>query len=307
MNKTKSILTLLLVTAFAPIIVAQEKADTKSNQWYNRLGTWVTGEPWSWDGNLSMTHTKYLMLIGGKGVQDTYLSPIAHNGIQAKGVFITDFAKPQDRKWHIYQDLSIYGGTLKNRSNGSLMYHLGVDYGIGPAWRLLKKNLWTLDIAPLLGLRFGGNIKMSNTNNIGNAKASFGLDGWGRVKYQIPWSIMPLSISYSAQVPLLMCAFHPEYGQSYYDYVSGENGAKLGLHFGSLHNTIGIKQRLLIDLPIHNLTITLGAEHTHFSQKLNHTDYKEGTWGIILGVSIDSFSISGGKSTSSTQATNSFQ
>lgn len=295
---------LALLPIYSSVVLAQESTQEK---WYHKLGKWVEGEPWSWEGNLPMTHTKYLFHIGEMGVKDQYLSPIAHRGMEGKLSFLTDFAASSQRSWHIYQDVSLNLASLKNKANGTVMYSLGVDYAVGPSWRVVKHKGLSLDLAPLLALKVGGHIKESNTNNIGNVKANIGLDGWGRLRYQIPWKTMPLSISYSAQIPLLMGAFHPEYGQSYYDYVSGDNGAKIAIHFGSFHNTIGIKQRLLIDLPIYNLTLTVGAEHSYFGQKINHTTYKSGCWNLVVGLSLDSFKLSGGKAVASPQITNRYR
>lgn len=292
-------LLLALLPFCTSLAMAQEQGEKAPEKWYHKVGKWVQGEPWSWQGALPMTHTKYLVQWEGMGVLDEYLSPIAHNGMAGRVTFLTDFASPKEQCWHIYQDLSLYLAQLKNKSNGTSMYSLGIDYAVGPSWRVLQHKGLSLDLAPLLALEVGGHLKNSNTNNLGSVKAHLGLDGWGRVRYQIPWHVLPLSISYSAQIPLVMGFFHPEYGQSYYDFVSGDNGAKIAIHFGSFHNTIGIKQRLLIDLPIHNLTLTLGAEHRHFAQTVNHTTYKSGSWGFVIGISVDSFKLSGGRAVAS--------
>lgn len=264
------------------------------NKWYNRLAHWVGGEGWKMEECLPTTHTKYLFQVGSRSTIDEYLSPIAHNGINGQVSFLTDFSSPIDYKWHLYQEVLISTANMENKANKSKMYGIELQYSLGPSWRLIRYKGITLDLAPLASLSVKGNFKLSNTNNVGSAKGSLGVDAWARVKYQTPWKVLPIAVSYSAQVPLVQGAFHPEYGQSYYDYISGENGSKLAFKLGSLHNTIGISQRLLIDLPIHNLTLTLGAEHRYFSQKLNYLPYKEGSWGIILGVSVDMASFSGG-------------
>lgn len=291
----RRIIIVLLIALFASIgAKAQDK-------WYQTLGTWVQGKGWQMEEQLPTTHTKYLVQYGERSIIDEFLSPIAHRGWDAKISYLTDYNAPAGRAWHLYQELSIFGGIMKNPANSAQMYGIGLEYDLGPSWRILRHKGLSLDLAPLFALKAEGNFKLSNTNNIANAKGSFGIDGWARLRYQIPWKVMPLAISYSAQIPLLQCAFHPDYGQSYYDYISGENGAKFGFRFGAPHNTAGIQQRLLIDLPIHNFTLTLGAEHTYLSQKLNNTSFREGSWGIVIGFSMDQIGFSGNKSLKSSQ------
>ena len=70
-----------LLPIYCSVALAQESTQEK---WYHKLGKWVEGEPWSWEGNLPMTHTKYLFHIGEMGVKDQYLSPIAHRGMEGK-------------------------------------------------------------------------------------------------------------------------------------------------------------------------------------------------------------------------------
>lgn len=289
------------IIAAAIIALFTTSAAFAQEKWYHRLGNWVEGEPWQMQEQLPTTHTKYLFQLGKRSVIDEYLSPISHGGYEGKVSFLTDFKAPVDRAWHLYQEVSIFGANMKNPANSGQMYGVGIEYDLGPSWRILRYKGLSVDLAPLFALKLQGNFKLANTNNIANGKGSFGIDGWARLRYQIPWRVMPLAISYSAQLPLLQGAFHPDYGQSYYDYISGENGAKLALHFGSLHNTQGIQQRLLIDLPINNFTFTLGAEHTYLSQKISHTTYREGSWGVILGFSLDIASFSGNRSLKSSQ------
>ncbi|MDD7438523.1 MAG: hypothetical protein PUK66_06825 [Bacteroidales bacterium] len=293
MNRQIIAIAITVLFATSPAI-AQER-------WYHKLGNWIQSEGWQMQDQLPTTHTKYLFQLGERSVIDEYLSPISHRGIEAKMSFLTDYKAPVNQSWHLYQEVVLFGANMKNPANNSQMYGIGLEYKLGPSWRVLRDKGLSVDLAPLFAMKAAGNFKLDNTNNIANGKGSFGVDGWVRLRYQIPWNVLPLAISYSAQSSLLQGAFHPDYGQSYYDYISGENGAKFVFHFGSLHNTLGIQQRLLIDLPINSFTVTLGAEHTYLSQRISHTTYREGSWGVVLGFSFDVASFSGNKSLKSSQ------
>lgn len=291
---------ILLLCTLSLSIYAQ---DTKPKErWIDRFGRYVRGVPWQFDSVLPTTHTKYLARVGQTGIVDEYLSPISHTGLNLGLAILTDgcIHNPED-KWHYYGEIAIGFGMPKNPSNNTTLHTLSGSYMGGAAYRALAKDRWAIDIAPAISLNIQGNMKMSNSNNIFNIKGDLGLDAWARVMYRIPWQVMPISFSYSMQLPIFHIAYHPQYGQSYYDYVSGEN--RVGPHFypASLHNTLGIRQRLLIDLPLRSTTMTLGFEHSYFKQNINSTKYRIGDWSFVLGISLDHLTFSGNRSTRSQQ------
>lgn len=301
MRFNASMLVLLLMVASQPL-VAQEKGE---NKWYNRLGRWVTAEPWEVEDAIPMVHTKTLLGAGQYGVVDEYLSPISHFGKQFSVTALTDYAKPSGRSWHLYQEAMAMWAMPENNANKTVMDVYRGEFSLGPAWRVLHRKGWSVDVAPLLNLQLQLNWKASNTNNYGNVKGTMGLDAWSRVRYQLPWKVSKIAISYSAQYSLIHGTFQPAFGQSYYEYISGGKRTPLQIHLTALHNNLTLRQRLLVDFPIHHLTLTLGAEYYHQNQKLSHTQFTQGYWGVLLGVSWDSFWVSGGRATNSKSITNS--
>lgn len=294
-NRHIGVALIALIACLFPMQLKAQDDGKEEIRWYNKVRNWVSSEGYTFDGSIKTTHTKYLMKGGRKGIIDEYISPIAHKGWQLGASFLTDYATQRDRKWHLYQELSVCLSDLSNAANGSKMYALALQYSLGPSWRVLSTKGFSIDLSPLFALNLGGAYKPSNTNNVANAKMSFGIEGWSRLRYQLPWNTMPIAISYTVQSPLIQCVFHPEYGQSYYDYVSGENGNRIKMKLGTPLNTIGIRQRLLVDLPIHNLTITFGAEHRHIKQEINRTTYQSGSWGVLFGCSVDLMCLSGNR------------
>lgn len=288
--RSKLIVVCLFLTC---ALVAQEEG---KDPWYKRLGTWVAGTPWRMDQPMPVTHHKLLLQRGQWGVVDEYLSPISHFGWHTSATLLTDYAPPRKGSWHLYQEVMLSLAYPKNKANGTTMEIMRGEFSVGPSWRVLNHKGMTLDVAPLLNIQVQGNWKTSNANNYGNAKGSVGLDGWTRFRYQIPWKVSRIALSYSAQISLLHGTFHPDYGQSYYEYISGGKRIPFQFHFTSWHNNITLKQRLLVDLPIHHLTMTLGAEYYHQNQKLSDTRFTQGYWGVVLGISFDSFLLSGGRS-----------
>ncbi len=261
-----------------------------------RLTEWIGGTPYQVTNPLPMTHTTLLMGGGQVGVLDTYLSEIPHTGHAFQLLFMSDYPAIHGGAWHIYTDANLHLGLPKNKGNGSFMYLLGAHYSIAGAYRACSWHGMTVDLAPMLTLQAQGNLKSANTNNIGNIKAGIGLDGWARIRYVLPIDAMPIAIGYTLQVPLVGLAFQPDYGQSYYDYASGGNNAPIRLHLSSFPNYRCLRQRLLLELPIRNLTISVGAEHGYQNQMISHLNFRQGYWSVLLGISFDSFALSGNRS-----------
>lgn len=266
---------------------------------------YVKGEPWTFDGTLSVTHRELLVGLGQVGVLDQYISPTAHTGADFALYYGTDFP-PFAPGWHVRQEVTLGTGLPKNRANGSQMYvprlfsQTALPYTLG-RWGNLR-----LEMGPALSLLVQGNIKAANSNNVANAKVSSGIDGWGRLSYRIPWEILPMRLSYSASIPLLHAAFHPEYGESYYEYVSGDNRKWPHLYLTAPHNSLALRQQLLLELPIHSLTWVIGMQHQWIGETINHTKYRYGSVGLLIGVTLDSASFSGGRILRSSQLRSSY-
>ncbi|MDO5035986.1 MAG: hypothetical protein Q4D93_03385 [Porphyromonas sp.] len=293
---------ILLSSALEPV-KAQETSSEGGRE--RLLERWIMVEPWEFDGELPTTHTKHLLGYSWHGILDEYLSPISHNGWSVGYRILQDLPQKDGRSYHFYQELQLMGGIQKNPANSFTIYTIGGSHSIGPSWRVIRANNFTLDLGPLLSLDVQGNTKLSNSNNIGNFKASLGADAWSRAIYTIPTKYYPISISYSAQLPLMRLAFFPDFGQSYYEYVSGENRSNPKLHFMSWHNSFILRQRLLVEMPIRNITLNAGVEHSYQTETASAIHFRQGYFMLVLGISLDHFILTGGKSRSS-QLTNSY-
>lgn len=292
----------ILVTLCATVLFVTAQVPPEKSRWIDRVGRYVQGTPWRFDSVLPTTHGKYLLHIGRIGIQDEYLSPISHTGTSfGISVLMDGKLKSKNNKWHYYGESEMNVGWPKNQANHTTMYVIEGRYLGGPAYRLLNRRQWLIDISPAVAVNIQGNIKMSNSNNVVNVKGDIGLDAWGRIMYRIPWEVMPVNFSYSIQVPLFHMACHPHFGQSYYEYVSGENRELPRFYAASLHNTFALRQRLLVDLPIRSTTVTVGVEHSYMKQMINSTQYRKGTWSVMVGISLDYLVFSGNRSTRSAQ------
>lgn len=296
---------LLLLLICGTATAQRPEEPTRWDRFVSRTKEYVMGEPWRFDGSLSTTHRELLLGFGRAGVRDEYLSPSTHTGWDFHLFLGTDrpYFAP---KWHLRQELELGVGLPKNQANGSVMYLPRLYGQTAFAYDLAERGGLRLEVAPAWSLMVQGDLKLSNTNNVVNVKATTGADAWGRVSYRFPWETLPMRLSYSVTLPLLHLAFHPEYGQSFYEYVSGDNPSRIGLHFTSLHNSLSVRQQLLVELPIHNLTCTLGLQHHGMRERINHTTYRYGRVGLVVGVSLRTATLSGNRALRSPHLSSSF-
>lgn len=261
-----------------------------------KIVNWISGTPYEATGTIPTTHTTLLLGVGQVGTIDSYLSESAHTGLLFQFLSMVDYPPIHEGPWHIYMESNLQAGMPKNKANGSVLYLIGGRYSLAGAYRALRWKGVAVDVAPMATLQAQGNLKTSNVNNVGNVKAGLGLDAWARVRYRLPIEAMPIAIQYSMRMPMVGIGFQPDYGQSYYDYVSGENNAPIKLHLTSFHNHWHLDQRFVLDLPIRNLTISLGAEYSFTDEKNRSLHFQQGQWTALLGVALDLFTLSGNKS-----------
>lgn len=311
-NKRLSKIALLLVLTLMLPLSGAAQSETGRQRMRSRLEKlgretrdYIHGKPWTYDGSLSMTHREILLTGGRVGVIDQYISPSAHTGYDLRISLGTDRPYFADR-WHLRQELELGVGMPKNKANGTRMYLPGLYTQTAFSFSLLQRGGLRLEVAPAWSLLVQGNLKLSNSNNVANVKATTGLDAWSRLSYRIPWETLPMRFSYSVSLPLLHIAYHPDYGQSYYEYISGDNKTPIRLHLTAPHNSLAIRQRLLMELPIHNATWVVGLQHIGTVEKLSHTRYELGSVGLVLGVTLETKALSGGRALRSTHIRSSY-
>lgn len=288
----------LLLSLVPSSLFAQSR---EKGSFWDQTGKWVKGSPYGGEMPIYTSHTKLLFGIGATGLQDTYLSETTHSGLSFSLLSQTDYPLHEKTdKWHVYQEVEVFGGLPKNPANHSAIYFFGGRFSIGASWRAFMYKGLSLDIAPLYTTMGQGNLKLSNTNNVTNIKTGFGLDAWTRLRYRIPVETFPIRIQYSLRLPVVYAMFSPGFGQSYYEYAAGGKDAeKVKFYPASFHNSFEIQQHFLIDIPIRHITLTLGAEHHYQGMHLNHLSYRRGSWQGVIGVSFDLFGLSGNRTINS--------
>ncbi|MDO4789612.1 MAG: hypothetical protein Q3998_01440 [Porphyromonas sp.] len=256
------------------------------------------GKPFLEFDPLPTVHNRRILTVGMGQVLDDYLSPIPQEGLFLRHRRL-GYERERREMWQIqaWQSLmDIHVGLYRNPINGSGMQYLLFDGSFGPAWSLLQKSWLKWNVALLGNLSLGSTIKSSNTNNVFNLKLSTGFDLSTDLLFPVKIKEYKMFFHYRAQISALHLTFHPGYGQPYYDYIGGENGAPLKFYLTQPWNRLKMNQMFAVDIPFARSTMMLGFEHGYTNMDLNGRKFRELYLGLALGYSFDSFKLSGSRS-----------
>lgn len=324
-NKTNDykyliILCLLVINTINPSVISAQKLDSippqkqKSSKWndlkkvISHTTHWLfVGDSWKIMDSIPTIHQKrYLTFGGGRGLDD-YLSPSTHEGWQIGydmlGYKRSSLKYASSNQWNINFDAGIY----RNPLNSSPLYWLGFDSSWGIGFDVISRKLLKWDIAPMFNLNSQLVAKTTNVNNVFNLKISPGLDIASNLIGSFSIKDWKFFLFYRAQISLLHFTFAPGYGQPYYDYISGDNGAKLKFQFAHpFKNRLYLRQKLGLDIPFRSHTLSVAFTYNYLKEELNFRRYNHEKWGFSIGFSTDVFSISGSKSVLSPHIDSSF-
>lgn len=281
------------IAFFLCMVIAPFGKGQNIASWKEKLKRYYTSADWHWSDTLHASHRQYLIRLALGGVNDAYISPIAHRGPEVVFMVLGDDPLKSAVLQGLYSEFMVGGGLYANPTNKSQLYSASMNGAIGPMWRLMRKPSFALDLGPMWGIDANALLKMSNSNNIFNLHLSTGIDIAVRAVYAPQCKSFPFRVHWTNRLQLMRVGFAPRFGQAYYDYVSGENRGKIGVYLSHPFNCWGITSRCLVDLPIRGSDLTVGVEYQHLYNKAPDNPYQTGRIGLVLGCSFDIFTLSG--------------
>lgn len=212
----------------------------------------------------SLRATRYVMRstlfgVGHSNVFETYLSPLEYTGTEVR--FLHEsmrMTRLLGGKVSGQSLIQVNASYNKNISQAAEMYAglVNWSYALHYQFRMNDDKLKIL-VGPMLDLNGGVVYNRRNSNNPAQAKAYGGLGASGMLIYKFRIARYPLTVRYQANLPLLGVMFSPEYGESYYEIFSLDNGGR-NVVFTSLHNNPSLRQMVTLDFPIRNVTMRVG-------------------------------------------------
>lgn len=223
----------------------------------------------------SLKASRYVMrstMIGAgfTNVFDTYLSPLEYKGVE--GRFIHESMR-MTKLMHGHvsgQNLvQVYGSYTENLAQNADMYTAMLRWSYALHYQFQLNPSLKLLAGPYIDLNGGVIYNRRNSNNPAQGKGYGGLGISGMAIYKFNLGRFPFTLRYQAQLPLLGIMFSPEYGESYYEIFSLQNGGRNVL-FTSLHNQPTLHQMLTLDFPIRNTVMRVGYICDIQQAKVNH-------------------------------------
>lgn len=296
---------LLALTLAGSLLSVHCPMAQEASSFWQKARTYYTASDWRMSDTLQVRHRQLLFGISLGGLRDTYLSPIAHRGSSVSLLGATDYPSSPSFP-HLYGEWYLEAGQLENPANRSLLQVLSGKYALGCLWRPLSARRFALDLGVAGSTQVASFAKLSNVNNVFNAHVSAGADALARVLCRLPFSWCPATIHFTTSAEVCHVAFSPLFGQSYYDYVSGENRGRIALHVSHPLNKLALTSRLVLDIPFRGVTLSLGGMHCYFSDRSPANPYHKGSIGFLIGLSYDAFTLAGYQRMRTSTLTNTF-
>ena len=209
---------------------------------------------------------------GGADVLDTYLSPYSYTG---PALHLQRHTERTVRTFGIddicFQTLlDIDCAFLENPAGNVDEYAGGARFSTGP----------------MLTGYLGGVYNERNGNNPAQGKAELTVDLSAKLKWDFNLLRRRMSLSYQLAVPLIGVAFSPEYGQSYYEAFSLEDGHTNAV-FAHVGNMPSMRHLLSLDIPIRKASSTalrLTYAGYFMQSEFNKLRYHSYTHSFMVGV-----------------------
>ena len=232
---------------------------------------------------LSLRSHSTMLGIGSNNQLDTYLAPLEYTGTEVR--FIQENIKPTrllsgrvSMQNIIQANFSYTKSPTKDSKylSGLLDWSLALHYKwqITPALRIMA--------GPQLGMHGGGIYNTRNGNNPAQLRLALDINASGLAVYQFQLFKRTIEARYQLDFLLAGMAFSPEYGQSYYEIFSLDQG-KHNVCFNSPFSAVTANQMLTLDIPLGTAKLRLGVENVIRQTHVNELKTHDWTWLFLVG------------------------
>lgn len=211
----------------------------------------------------SLQTTRYVMRstlfgAGYNNVLDTYLTPLEYTGpeirILHERMRMTRLMNSKVSSQSIFQ---AHVSSTENISQTAQMYYGLINWSYALHYQFRINSQFKVLAGPMIDLNGGVIYNARNSNNPAQAKAYGSIAASGMAIYKFRIKQYPLVLRYQVNLPLMGAMFSPEYGESYYEIFSPNNGGK-NVVFTSLHNAPSLRQLITLDFPIRKTIMRVG-------------------------------------------------
>lgn len=270
---------------------------------------------WASPASAIMCHDYHRMsrlMIGGgyNNVLDSYLSPYNYSGSEVRFLYESMSARSRgynmsplfdDEDAYEAFERSIWRGVITHQNMidlhaSSLSNHAGnvngyaVGFRYSHSWLYALKDAGTsvknlnIYVGPAASGYLGCVYNTRNGNNPTQVKADIMADLVGKANYDFVLFNREFNASYQLNVPLLGCAFSPNYGQSYYEIFSMGHYDH-NVVFTNPFNMPSFRQVLSVEIPYRILggNFRVGYYGEFMQSNFNELKYHSYSNGFLIG------------------------
>lgn len=237
----------------------------------------------------SLQATRHVMrsvMIGAghNNTFETYLSPLEYEGPEVRFAYETmRMTRLMDGNVSAQNLFQLHASYTENISQTNHTYGGLVNWSYALHYQFRPAKGLKILFGPMLDLNAGVVYNRRNSNNPAQAKAYGGLGASGMLIYRFRIKNYPLTVRWQANLPLLGVMFSPEFGESYYEIFSLDNGGR-NVVFTSLHNNPSLRQLLTLDFPVGNTVMRVGYVCDLQQAKVNNLKSHTYSHDFMIGV-----------------------
>ncbi len=232
----------------------------------------------------------YMLEVGTAHRTDTYLSPIGYSG--------TSYALGYDRrqpmrfspsKWEMALQARLGYSNMLNPARSARMQELYLR----PRWSMLRRwqpaPRWQIVAGPAVGVNAGVLYLPRNGNNPAQAQVSATIGAAARVSYDCTLGRLPVTLSYTPELPLVGAFFGPDYDELYYEIWLGNHSGLC--HFAWPGSYFRLDNMLTADLHFGATTLRVGYRMEYFDSHAAGNTSRGGSHSFVLGVVVKRISL----------------
>lgn len=227
---------------------------------------------------------------------DPYLSVLNYTGYGARLEHSAyKYFNPGNPSLTQYHRLEGTGAYTLNPASTALITYLGANAAYGVLYEYRDLNNIVLHAGGNMDVDFAFKMNSRNINNPTNVDLSTNLNAMLGVRYDIPTKKRVLKLGTQIEFPMIGCMFVPYPGLTYYEMYKAKRIGE-AIHFSSLHNKQGIKQRLTFDVPFNYTEWSFGVLMHLMKFQAGEQPYQLHEFSLFFGVHYDVIRFAGRKS-----------
>ena len=220
---------------------------------------------------------------GAMTVRDTYLTPVAYDGV-AVGIHLDHFQATgfAPERWVRRLELGIEYGGVHNparRSNTMHSVTLSGQWSLARRWRV--KSLQPA-VGAMTDLSLGALYNPAGSNNPVSVKARWGVGAVAMLGWHTRLAHRPLTLTGTLSIPVLGVWFAPDGYESYYEIYLG-NREHLA-HLAWWGNRFDLSASVAADWQLGGTTLRLVYRHTYETTSVRGLDTR--MWRNTVGIGI---------------------